>query len=136
MTDLIEIPTEHNLLTAVPEVVLLEHVGVDAILETAVDQVLLDLGSDNTLLEPVERLVLLTESTQGPPGPAGADGTGAGAPHLRALRVDYASASYAYVGYATNILRIDYTVWPPAAQSVPVISLDDSWPLRTGLTYG
>lgn len=92
---------------------------------------LLEIQTETTLYQTVPEVLLLTESTQGPPGPVGPAGSGP----EKARSVDYTDPLYAYLGYADRIVRIDYSQSPPLAQSAPVADLPASWPLRTGLTY-
>lgn len=74
MPDLLQVATESLLQEQVETLVLLELQGSDEILEVPIEQLLLEAGQDNTLLEPVQELVLLTEAQQGPPGIPGPAG--------------------------------------------------------------
>ncbi|TFF63306.1 hypothetical protein EIC84_00935 [Comamonas sp. A23] len=56
----------------------MEPKGSDDIVEVAIEQVLLEEGQDNTLLETVQEVVVLTECQQGPPGPPGVPGPAGG----------------------------------------------------------
>lgn len=78
MPDLLQVETESVLQEKVETVVLLEPQGSDEILEVPTEQLLLEAGHDNTLLEPVEKLQLLSECVQGPPGPTGIPGPAGG----------------------------------------------------------
>ena len=103
------------------------------LLEIPHTAVLLRLAEDNTLMEFTETVVLLTEAIQGPPGPPGAPDSGGAA--ARAVRVDYSSPLYAYVGYPTQICRINYMGASPVVQYAAVSDIDTQWPLRAGLSY-
>lgn len=112
MRDLLEIPLEQLLQEPVPTLVLLEPQGFDDIVEVPTEQVLLQAGQDNTLLEPVQELVLLTEARQGPPGPVGIPGPAGGQVLQRKAGMD------------TSALLVVYedlfgSVWPadPDAES-------------------
>ncbi|WP_080747151.1 hypothetical protein [Comamonas thiooxydans] len=112
MADLLETTREQLLREQVETVVLLEPQGSDEILEVPTEQVLLQAGQDNTLLEPVHELVLLTEAQQGPPGPAGIPGPAGGQVLQRKAGMD------------TSALLVVYedlfgSVWPadPDAES-------------------
>lgn len=78
MPDILEVPVAQLLQQTAQEVVLLEPKGSDDILEVPEVHALLEQGADNTLLEAVETLVLLTDSQQGPPGPPGIPGPAGG----------------------------------------------------------
>lgn len=78
MRDLLEVPVAEVLQQTAQEVLLLEPNGSDDILEVPEEHALLEQGADNTLLEAVETLVLLTDSQQGPPGPPGIPGPAGG----------------------------------------------------------
>lgn len=112
MRDLLEIPQEQLLQEQVQTLVLLEPQGSDEILEVPIEHLLQEVGQDNTLHEPVQELVLLTECMQGPPGPPGIPGP-AGGQVLQRL-----------AGMDTSALLVVYedlfgAVWPadPDAES-------------------
>lgn len=71
MNELLEVRTDQNLATSVPELVLLESASSHEVLEVFVDQVLLGADKDDTLVEVSQALTLLTEGVPGPPGPPG-----------------------------------------------------------------
>ena len=71
MNELLEVRTDQNLVTPVPELVLLEPAGSHEVLEVFTDQVLLGVDKGDTLVEVSQALTLLTEGVPGPPGPPG-----------------------------------------------------------------
>lgn len=97
MTDLVEIPKEHLLLEQVQTLVLLESKGCSDILEVPAEQLeVLEVAQDNTLLEAVPELVLLTEARQGPPGPPGIPGPAGGQVLQREAGMDMSALVVVY----------------------------------------
>lgn len=85
--------------------------------------------------------MVVQSGRQGPAGPAGAAGAagpagpaGESATTGKSLRAD-PSRPVAYAGFATRILRLDYSTWPPLISSAETSSLDQDWPNRQTLDY-
>ena len=75
---------------------------------------------------------LIEVGVQGPPWPPGSGGGGS---YEQVLETDYTQITYAYVGYASRISRIDYSVSPPNVLNSIVSDLNTSWSNRYFLSY-
>ncbi len=105
--------TDEVLYVTETEVLVVQEAGPTEVLEVA------DAPTD--LIEVVQ---------QGPIGPAGLSAI----PYGPSLNVD-ASRPVAYVGYATRIMRLDYTTYPPAKTMAATANLVADWPNRASLSY-
>ena len=112
--ELLEIPVEHALHSTAPEVVLLEAPSdLCDVLEVQVDHSLIEPEQNNTLLEPLETLILLTEQQQGPPGPIGDTPKSPSLAYTGDLLTDisYADGSSKYLSYdgAGRLVQVDFS---------------------------
>lgn len=67
-------------------------------------------------------------------GSTGSGGGGGSLPYGPILEAD-ASLPLSYVGYASRIVRLDYTSWPPDSRVALTSNLVVDWPNRATLTY-
>lgn len=97
MADLLEVPQEHLLLEQVQSVVFLEPKGGSDLLEVPIERLeVLEVTQDNTLLESVPEVVVLTEAQQGPPGPPGIPGPAGGQVLQREAGMDMSALLVVY----------------------------------------
>lgn len=89
------------------------------------DSEFIDVTDTETVTVIESETSVLVEALQGPPGINALE---------RILKVDY-SRPVAYVGYASRILRLDYSGLPPVIASAVVASLPEAWPNRASLPY-
>lgn len=105
--------------------------GQKELLESSTSEVILE-KTPEILVETLSVTNILEVGLQGPPGPPGSGGSGGGFEPV--VISDYAS-SYSYVGLATRIVRINYSVSPPIKQTHFTANLMADWPNRTVLEY-
>lgn len=95
--------------------------------------VTLHVNETETLLVDTPSIELLEIGIQGPPGPPGSGSGGTGFEKI--LNVDYSNSIYSYIGTATKISRVDYSVSPPLVLSYSVTNYSTDWLNRQTLGY-
>lgn len=95
--------------------------------------VTLHVNETETLLLDAPSIELLEIGIQGPPGPPGSGSGGTGFEKI--LDVDYSNSIYSYIGTATKISRVDYSVSPPLVLSYSVTNYSTDWLNRQSLGY-
>jgi len=108
-----EVITQYEVLDATQDTSILTTVLTEVIQEVQISQELLEVG------------------IQGPPG---IPGTGGGTSEP-ILDTDYSDSTFAYVGFASKITRVDYSVSPPGTKKYIVTNYEVDWTNRYSLIY-
>lgn len=115
-----------DILTTTQDNLLFVESKIESILENNTETNIIETQKENLLESVVENVVLLTNGVQVIPGvPAG---------FTKILKVD-PSRPIAYVGFQYNIMRLDYTIWPPTKSSFTTTNLEIDWLNREELEY-
>ena len=117
----VDVPTELVVTETIHEV----------LIEQSTEILISDSSFEYLYSEPI--VEILEIAVQGPPGPPGSGGSGGSLEAV--LNTDYSGSPFAYVGYPSVIVKVDYSVSPPNRKDYLVTNYVTNWDNRYFLNY-